>query len=124
MIFGFGRKKAAAVPALDLRRDGAGFADVRTEAEVDAAVGAGRLEWFWMTSPRFGGPELPMNRLAGPPGVGAARDWIDDQIGLALQRGEQVSGGADMTYDDGGSRVPRVVTYDFGAAGRYVLNFW
>ncbi|WP_154793176.1 hypothetical protein [Occultella kanbiaonis] len=124
MIFGFGKKKAAAAPSLDLRRDGVTFADVTTEDQVDAAVAAGRLEWFWLTAPQFGGPELPMNRLAGPPGVAAARDWIDDQISLALQRGEKVSGGGDMTYDDGGSRVPRVVTYDFGAVGRFVLNFW
>ena len=129
-MLGFGKKKnqadaaPPAPPSLDLRREGADFSDITTPEEVEAAVASGRLERFYMLSPQFGGPEDPMNMLTGPPGVVEARDWMDDQISAVLQRGGQVSADVQIGNDDGGSRVPRSVTYGLGDAGTHTLLFW
>lgn len=109
---------------LDLRRPGVDYADLTTAESLDAAVAAGRVEWFPVVSPMFGGADGPENRLPGPAGVRTACDWIDRQIVVVLDRGGNVSLNVDVKYDDGSSRVPRSVQYDLGDAGVHTLLFW
>lgn len=126
-MFGLGRKKTKddpGPPPLDLRQDGVGYAGLTTAEAVDAAVAAGRLERFPVMGLQFGGPDLPDNQLAGPPGAAAAKDWIDDQISAALARGGSVEMDVAPAYDAGGSRVPRSVTFALGDAGTHTLHFW
>jgi hypothetical protein len=112
-------------PSMDLRRDGVGFADVTDDDAVDAAVAGGRLELFYVMSPMFlPDADVPGNVLAGPPGVAAVKDWIDDQVVAVIDRGGNVQADVDFAYDDGGSRVPRSITFALGDAGTHTLRFW
>lgn len=131
-MFGFGKKDkqpqvAVAAPqhlTIDLTGHGQTYDDITTPEQRDAAFRQGRLERFPIIAERFGGPLEEMNFLYGPPGCAAAKAHVDDEIQAAIERGMEVSLGADVDYADGDSRVPHGIRFDLGALGVRELRFW